>query len=310
MFDFALGETVDDVTIVTGGAGDLQSSDLSRLELGVYYTPLENRLLTISATYTDESIDDEIAAFPSLTPNVEAAFPGRFIRDVSGQLVEIDSRPVNFAERDRRFIRYGFDVRKRLTGKKRGARGGSGARGEGKGRPEGAPRRPTGGVRGFGRPRGFFGASVFHSYIFDSSLRLAPGAANLDLLGGDAISLNDGEARHELTAQLRFFRQRLGGRADFTWRSGRTIDDGAGGVLDFSSLGVLNTRVYYRFNRPEPGEQATSFFDKSRIRLSVDNVFNDRQKVTDASGATPLNFQPALLDPLGRVVSLSFEKDF
>jgi iron complex outermembrane receptor protein len=47
-----------------------------------------------------------------------------------------------------------------------------------------------------------------------------------------------------------------------------------------------------------------------RVTLSVDNVFNTRQRVTDASGAVPNTYQPDYLDPLGRTVRLSVRKLF
>jgi outer membrane receptor protein involved in Fe transport len=45
-----------------------------------------------------------------------------------------------------------------------------------------------------------------------------------------------------------------------------------------------------------------------RVSLTVANLLNDRQQVRDASGKTPLIYQPAYLDPLGRTVSLSLRK--
>jgi len=42
----------------------------------------------------------------------------------------------------------------------------------------------------------------------------------------------------------------------------------------------------------------------------VSNLFNARQKVRDESGAVPLNYQPDLIDPLGRTVMISFRKLF
>jgi hypothetical protein len=42
----------------------------------------------------------------------------------------------------------------------------------------------------------------------------------------------------------------------------------------------------------------------------VNNVFNSRPKVHDAFGNVPTNFQPDLLDPLGRTVSITFRKLF
>jgi outer membrane receptor protein involved in Fe transport len=47
-----------------------------------------------------------------------------------------------------------------------------------------------------------------------------------------------------------------------------------------------------------------------RVSLGVNNLFDQRLQVTDATGATPLSFQPDLLDPLGRSVRLSIRKQF
>jgi iron complex outermembrane receptor protein len=48
----------------------------------------------------------------------------------------------------------------------------------------------------------------------------------------------------------------------------------------------------------------------TRISLSVNNVFNTRQRVTDATGVVPNTYQPDYLDPLGRTVRLSIRKLF
>jgi outer membrane receptor protein involved in Fe transport len=44
--------------------------------------------------------------------------------------------------------------------------------------------------------------------------------------------------------------------------------------------------------------------------LSVDNVFDEKQKVRDAAGMTPVNYQPDLLDPQGRTFRISLRKLF
>lgn len=44
--------------------------------------------------------------------------------------------------------------------------------------------------------------------------------------------------------------------------------------------------------------------------LAVGNLFNQRQGVTDRAGATPLRFQPAYRDPLGRNVTIEFRRSF
>ena len=48
----------------------------------------------------------------------------------------------------------------------------------------------------------------------------------------------------------------------------------------------------------------------AEVGKDVRIVFNNRLDVRDASGATPLSYQPAYLDPLGRSVRLQIRKMF
>ena len=47
-----------------------------------------------------------------------------------------------------------------------------------------------------------------------------------------------------------------------------------------------------------------------RIQLRVDNLFDAKQRVTDENGVVPSAYAPNLVDPLGRVVRLTFRKQF
>jgi outer membrane receptor protein involved in Fe transport len=48
----------------------------------------------------------------------------------------------------------------------------------------------------------------------------------------------------------------------------------------------------------------------ARISLAVINLFDRRQTVRDATGATPAAFEPGFLDPPGRTVALTVRKVF
>ena len=56
--------------------------------------------------------------------------------------------------------------------------------------------------------------------------------------------------------------------------------------------------------------EAVPFLKGARLSLEVDNLFNTRQKVTDQNGIVPLSYQPAYMDPRGRVIGLDFRKTF
>ena len=48
----------------------------------------------------------------------------------------------------------------------------------------------------------------------------------------------------------------------------------------------------------------------TQLRLEAKNIFDSKPKVHDAFGDVPLNYQPDLLDPLGRTIMISFRKLF
>jgi outer membrane receptor protein involved in Fe transport len=52
------------------------------------------------------------------------------------------------------------------------------------------------------------------------------------------------------------------------------------------------------------------FLRGARVSIGIDNIFNQRRSVTDATGATPVRYQPGYLDPQGRAVTISFRKLF
>ena len=107
-FDYLTGRTVD-VTQVNGGTQGLVADNRSVVKVGLTWKPIATQQLSITANYIDSRIRNPIETFPAATAEIEAAFPDRFTRDASGELVQVDERPLNFAEQDRSEIRYGFD---------------------------------------------------------------------------------------------------------------------------------------------------------------------------------------------------------
>lgn len=165
VFDFTRGETVE-VTRVEGGNPGLVADNRRVLKLEAGLRPYTERDLSLNLTYTATRTDDPITFFPGATPEIEAAFPDRFVRDADGRLLRVDGRPVNFARSDRRELRTGFNYSRPLRREDaRGAGSGPGRAGAGSpgatGAPpaEGADAANAGGVRGTRRPRGVDGAA-------------------------------------------------------------------------------------------------------------------------------------------------------
>jgi len=138
------------------------------------------------------------------------------------------------------------------------------------------------------------------------------GVPVLDLLGGSATGSSGGQARHEVQVRTGWSRDGIGVRLHGNWRSGTFVDGGASGGerLNFDSLATFDLRSWVDLgSQPELLVKAP-WLRGARIGLDVNNIFDARQRVTDANGVVPLSYQPDYLDPLGRTVRLSFRKLF
>ena len=97
---------------------------------------------TITGNYFRNRSSDPVAAFPALTPIIDAAFSQRVTRNAAGQLVALDQRALNFLATRSDQLRWGLSFQKQIGQAGSGSGGGSSARG-----PRG------GGFGGFGGGR-------------------------------------------------------------------------------------------------------------------------------------------------------------
>jgi hypothetical protein len=116
IFDFTTGETVF-ATVVTGGNPDLLADRRSVTKLSANWQPFENTDFRLRGEYVHQRIENPIAGL-NVTEALEAAFPDRFTRDSSGQLIRADLRPVNFDSSQRDTVRIGFDFSKPLRSRR------------------------------------------------------------------------------------------------------------------------------------------------------------------------------------------------
>lgn len=146
---------------------------------------------------------------------------------------------------------------------------------------------------------------------FQQSVQIAPGGEVFDLLDGEAIS--SGVARHSIEMEGGGFYRGFGLRLNATYTGGSRIESsGAPGAstLNFAPIATFNFRAFADLGRKEKLVEKVPFLKGSRISLSVDNLFNAQQRVTDATGSVPLRYQPGYLDPRGRVFEIEFRKQF
>ncbi|WP_294196288.1 TonB-dependent receptor [uncultured Sphingomonas sp.] len=279
VFDYVRGTTAT-VTTITGGNPNLIADNRHALKLGLDIKPWSTRQLNFRADYTRQSTDDPIAAFPSATAAIEAAFPDRFTRDAGGNLLRIDSRPINFARSETSQLRYGvnlsFRIKSELQKKIEAYRAGEGPNPFEGLRPPGGERRPDGptadrtrpdgsamnGGRpdaGGGSPRGgapgggFRGRggggqaggrvqfALYHTWHLTERVTVADGGPVLDLLNGDAIGAAGGQPRHELEGQAGYVNNGLGARLSVNYQSGTRVNGGTAAAPETLDFGGLAT---------------------------------------------------------------------
>lgn len=178
---------------------------------------------------------------------------------------------------------------------------------------------PGGGGRAFGGGggRGGFGGggnlirfTLNHSWVLKDEAVIRPGLPVLDQLDG---SSGQGIAAHRINALAAVKRDAWLLQATANWQSESRQMTGPLGSqtrLNFGSLAKIG--LLTEFN---PGQDVDFLLKNpwlrgSRIQLRVDNLFDARQRVTDENGEVPSAFAPNLIDPLGRVVRLTFRKQF
>jgi hypothetical protein len=333
VFDFRTNQTVL-VTRTDGGNPNLNADNRQVWKAGFNLKPWSETDFRLNSTWTYSLTEDAIAAFPTLTPDLEAALPGRFTRapvdpldppGTVGALLSFDARPLNFERFERQDIRTGFNYSRAFgtptpqaappagaPGAARMPGGGGGPRAGGGG---GGPQMHMGGGGGRGgrgggmQPgQGRFNLSVFHTWRLQDEILIADGLPVLDLLDGAATGARGGSPRHEIQAQGGVFRNGMGAFVNANWRAGTRVDGGTGPDINFSDQATVNLNVFLDLNARTTWVERFPWLKGSRVNLGVQNLFDSRPEVTSSAGDVPLNYQPDYLDPQGRVVSLTFRK--
>ena len=326
-YDFTRGESLF-INVITGGNPALIGEKRRDLILNANWTPKFIKDFALQFSYFKNNSRNTTAALPLLTPEIEAAFASRVVRDVDGRLVSIDQRPVNFDRETSQRIRWGFNVSGSIGAAPaaRGPFGGPPGAGASRG-PGAAPSAPAGaprasGGRGFGGGGGFgagggqpsrWNIALYHTYRIQEEILIRPGVPILDLLNGSATSSNGGAARHEVELSGGMFHKGFGLRLQGTYKSGTTAK-GTGlpgsNDLKFSDIAAINMFLFINLDQQARVVKAVPFLKGSRITLRVENILNDIVDVRDQNGNVPLGYQQGYIDPRGRVFELSVRKRF
>jgi hypothetical protein len=314
-YDFLRGQTAL-VTVISGGNPDLIAERQRDIKLSLnWQLPIFERSNLVVEYFRNRS-SDVTQTFPLLTPAIEAAFPGRVTRDASGLLTSIDRRPVTFDEIASSRMRWGFNFGGRLGAPSPAAEQATG----GRTRPAGGASELAGalgggrgpGGMGRGGPGSRWNLSVYHTWRFTDTVRIAPGAAPLDQLDGNAIAAG-GVPRHAIEFEGGLFRNGYGVRLEGEWNAPATVNgSGLPGSSDlrFGSTFNLDMRMFVNLEQLPSVVAQVPFLKGTRISFTVDNLLDQRQRVTDQNGDVPLAYQAAFREPQGRVVGIDLRKMF
>jgi hypothetical protein len=319
-FDFTRGEVVDAIWL-SGGNPQLRLEDRRVWRLGLTARPLAATDLTLSLDYHAARADQPIASFPIVTPQIETAFPGRFTRGADGTLVQIDARPLNFQKSRRKHLRWGASLVRPLGAVEPWMKSAPVRTfaNEAEARAAAAPgtmvtmvQPGSAMARRLENMASRLYVSFHHTWHLQDEVLLGEGLPVLDLLDGAATDLLGGTRRHRLEVQAGIFKRGLGGRVSLDWRSGTRvrIPGGSAGDLAFSGLATVNIQLFANLADRFGGSEAPPWLKGARATFGITNLFDTRTRVRDPAGSTPLSYQPAYLDPVGRFISFGLRKIF
>lgn len=311
-FDFTRNTTAF-IDVISGGNSALLGEKRRDFKLSANLSPKAVNGLNLQVEYFRNRSSNVTRSFPLLTPEIEAAFADRVVRNANGQLISVDQRPVNFDREDSRHIRWGFNYSGTL-GKEPGRNGGQGAAGNRDGRQA---QRPGGGRPGFGPggrgPGSRWQVSLYHLWRFEDEILIREGVAPLDRLNGSATDFLGGSPRHELELSGGAFKNGLGVRVTGNYRAATRVDGDTltgGSDLRFGDLATVNLRFFINLENRGKLAEKVPFFKGSRIAVGIDNILDDYVRVRDENGVRPVRYQQGYLNPRGRYFELDFRKRF
>jgi hypothetical protein len=344
VYDFARGQTVF-IDQISGGNPSLLSERRRDFKLGVNWSPKAVEGLSLQVEYFRNTSNNTTASLPLLTPEIEAAFPGRVVRDGSGQLRSIDFRPINFARERSQRLRFGLNFSGSIGPQPAGFGGGFGGGSGGGNRPaRGAPRadtpvqpntaQPKGGAPAASAPPrgrgggGGFGAgmipgggrqpsrwqiSLYDTWTLTDTALIRDGLPVLDRLNGTAVDQNGATPAHAIELAGGMFHKGMGVRISGNYRSATRVTGNAAlgnGDLRFGALATINTNFFLDLDSRGNLTKKIKILKGGRFAFRIENILGDVINVRDANGNVPISYQPGYLDPRGRVFELSFRKRF
>ncbi|RIV79189.1 porin family protein [Pelagerythrobacter aerophilus] len=284
MFDFLQQAYVQPVQVFGGNPG-LDGGSIRNLAIDAMVRPFESDLATLNFGYARQISRGGITSFPALTPEIEAAFPGRVTRDADSSLVAIDARPINIAYDRTEAITSGLTLR--YVEK---------------------PDRPEGEVA---EPNAFTpwtaSLSLIHNWQLSSETVIREGLPVLDRLR------SSGQPRHTIALNLVLGRRGLGVSLNGNWSSAAQVASGEGTndvTFRYSPTVLFNLGLFAEPEHWGEGGGEGTWTSGLRISLDVQNLLNGYRKMSALGQDSFRTYGRDEVDPLGRTIRLSVRKQF
>ena len=302
------------VAVVTGGNPDLRPNARDTLDLSAEWQPLQALNLRLRGEYAHVTIEHPISDI-TIFPEIEQAFPERFARDASGNLLSVDLRPVNFASAHRDTLLVGFDFTKPLRSHRvtnsEVEKAVDRARSAGIAVPQGGSQSATpGSIGSIPSSNGRLSLSLTDTITLVDRALIERGLPQLDYLHGAPVGQTGGQPRHQIQAQAGWANNGFGARLGANWRSATEVDSLSGDRLHFSPVATFDLRLFANVGQYLPIVSRHPWLRGASIRFEVGNILNTLPKVHSSQGPVPTGFEPSMLDPLGRTFMFSIRKQF
>jgi outer membrane receptor protein involved in Fe transport len=151
-----------------------------------------------------------------------------------------------------------------------------------------------------------------HTWLQRDDWQIASGLPALDYVGHDSNSSGGGGAENRVELRATYFRDGLGLRMEANWEDGITsLPNPDGSInLEQSELLTVDVSAHYKFRVNGRFGGQLPWLDRVRVRLQVENLFNERYRVRDQFGNTTSGRSGDELDPYGRTITLQVRKLF
>jgi hypothetical protein len=281
VYDFRTGQA-SEVLPLRGGNPALTAPKVTQIGLTANAGPYGPWQITAGTVFRYQSAENSIGTLPLPTPEVEAAFPERFVRDGAGRLISIDQRPINLEVAETETLSSNFAFTAPL---------------------DGPPDQPNAGL---------IRVTLTHVWRLRDEVTIRKGLPNMNRLAGDG----GGMASHEVTMSLDGRRGAVGFNATARWNSAYRIRAVSGqdgpDDLKVAALGFLDLRMSYRFDRALTGTSTTPTRRGigSELEIGIINLFDSRPRAELGDGRSAPGYGHDDQDPLGRTLRISLRHRF